>query len=71
MDNKDLNETVATPLSDEAKTQVITEYLKSLLSQAPKINLGGIGAEISSPKNKPKTLAEAAKYTAEQLDNKQ
>ena len=57
-------------VSDEVKTQVITEYLKSLLSQSPKVNLSGVGVEISSPKSKPKTFAEAAKYTVEQLNNK-
>lgn len=73
MDNEkvEVNEQTTLPLGDEVKNQIITEYLKSLLSQAPKVNLGTFGAEVSSPKSKPKTFAEAAKYTVEKLKNKE
>ncbi len=71
MDNQNFEEKQTAVISEEVKNQVITEYLKSLLSNAPKVNLGTVGVELSSPKNKPKTFAEAATYTAEKLKNKE
>lgn len=57
-------------IGEETKKAIIEEYLKSLLASAPAVNLTGGGGAPTSPKNKPKTLAEAAAYTAEKLGAK-
>jgi len=59
-------------ITEEIKKQVIAEYLKSLTEATPKVRLSGIGgAAPSSPKNKPKTFAEAAEYAFSKLGGKE
>lgn len=59
-------------ITEEIKKQVIAEYLKSLTEASPKVRLSGVGgAAPSSPKNKPKTFAEAAEYAFSKLGGKE